>query len=80
MVGFAETDDGTDLTYRHSPATLAELERLVAAAERICCAVDGVGWELVAGSGRVTVRVTISAELRQSDEAAVIAAVLTGRF
>ena len=78
MVGFAETDDGIDLTYRQSATTLAELERLVAA-ERVCCAVDHIGWELVADGLQVTVRVTISAELHASDEAAVIAAVLTGR-
>lgn len=65
------TPEGVRLRFRADPGTLAEL-RVLAAAERRCCA--WAGWSVVAGEGEVTLVVRST-----GDGVAALHAMFTGQ-
>jgi hypothetical protein len=73
-----QSEAGARFEYFSSPQVEAELRDLVAA-ERKCCAVDGIQWDLESSKDTLVVRVTIPESLRESPEVKLIFGVIGGR-
>jgi len=78
LIDAMTTETGATLRYRNSAEVEATLHDLVEA-ERECCAVGGIEWDLTVADDVATVSIGVPQELRESSEAAVIYAVLSGR-
>ena len=73
-----QSEAGARFEYSSSPRVEAELRDLVAA-ERKCCAVEGIQWDLESSEDALVVRVTIPQALRESREVKLIFGVIGGR-